>query len=271
MKEWIEKNLTIDVIISLFGVVVALFVFSLAYKILRKHLKRTVFKKLKPQTVMIIEKGIKYIFTVCVILYVLNLFGINLSALLGAAGIAGIAVGFAAQTSVSNIISGFFVLSEHAFQIGDFITVNDISGTVFTIDLLSIKLKTPDNQLVRIPNEAVIQTSLINVSYNDERRFSLPVGVSYNSNLQQVEDTLLKIAAETPLVLTDPAPKVFFNSFDDSAVTLTLAAWCKKPDFLNMKNNLIKNVHQGLRDAGIEIPFPQLDVHFDKAQNAQNA
>ncbi|MBP5793360.1 MAG: mechanosensitive ion channel family protein, partial [Spirochaetaceae bacterium] len=94
---------------------------------------------------------------------------------------------------------------------------------------------------------------------------------SYNSNLQQIEDTLLKIVAETPLVLADPAPKVFFNSFDDSAVTLTLAAWCKKPDFLSMKNNLIKNVHQGLRDTGIQIPFPQLDVHFDKAQNTQNA
>ena len=268
MKEWIEKNLTIDVVINLFGVVVALFVFSLAYKILRKYLKRTVFKKLKPQTVMIIEKGIKYIFTVCVILYVLNLFGINLSALLGAAGIAGIAVGFAAQTSVSNIISGFFVLSEHAFQIGDYITVNDISGTVYTIDLLSVKLKTPDNQLVRIPNETVIQTNLINVSYNTERRFSLVVDVSYNSDLQQVEDTLLKIAAETPLVIAEPAPRVLFNSFNNSSINLTLAAWCKKEDFLSMKNNLIKSVHKGLNEAGIEIPFPQLDVHFDKQANA---
>lgn len=268
MKEWIEKNLTIDVMINLIGVFIALFVFTLVYKVLCKYLKKTAFKKMKAQTVMIIEKGIKYVFTICIILYVMNLFGIDLSALLGAAGIAGIAVGFAAQTSVSNVISGFFVLSEHAFQIGDFITVNDISGTVYTIDLLSIKLKTPDNQLVRIPNEAVIQTSLINVSYNEDRRFSLSVGVSYNSNLQQVEDTLLKIASETPLVIEEPAPKVFFNSFDDSAVTLTLAAWCKKTDFLDMKNNLIKNVHQGLKDANIEIPFPQLDVHFDKPANA---
>lgn len=268
MLKWIEDHITLEIGLRLAGVVAALFVFTLIYKILRRHLKKTVFKKLKPQTVMIIEKTVKYVFIVCVALYVLNLFGINLSALLGAAGIAGIAVGFAAQTSVSNIISGFFVLSEHAFQIGDYITVNDISGTVYTIDLLSIKLKTPDNQFVRIPNESVIQTNLINVSYNAERRFSLPVRIPYNSDLEKVEAALLKIAAETELVIEEPAPKVFFNDFGDSSVNATLTAWCKKDDFLDMKNNLIKNVHKGLKETGIEIPFPQVNVHFDQNKNA---
>ncbi|MBO4759893.1 MAG: mechanosensitive ion channel, partial [Spirochaetaceae bacterium] len=87
-------------------------------------------------------------------------------------------------------------------------------------------------------------------------------------DLQKVEDTLLKIAAETPLVISEPAPRVLFNSFNDSSINLTLAAWCKKEDFLSMKNNLIKNVHKGLKEADIEIPFPQLDVHFDKPANA---
>lgn len=264
MTEWIEKNLTFENLLSLAAVLVALFIFTLLYKLFKKQLKKTIFKNLKPQTVMTIEKSIKYIFTISIIFYILNLFGVDLSAVLGAAGIAGIAVGFAAQTSVSNIISGFFVLSEHTFQIGDFITVDDISGTVYTINLLSVKLKTPDNQLVRIPNETIIQTKLINVSYCPERRFSLSFAVPHDCNLNQVEETLLKIASETTLVIDEPAPKVLFSAINDTSVNLTLAAWCKKDDFLDMRNNLIKNTHQGLKDAGIKRPFPQLDVHFDK-------
>ena len=104
-----------------------------------------------------LAKILKYSFFVLAVIYVLGIFNIKITALLGAAGIAGVAIGFAAQTSFSNIISGFFILSEKSLKIGDYITIKDVSGTVDSIDMLSVKIKTPDNQMVRVPNETIIK------------------------------------------------------------------------------------------------------------------
>ena len=264
MFDWLKNNLTADFFIKAGTVIAAVLLMFILYKVIRSLMKKTVCNKVKPQIAMLIEKAIKYTFVVLVTLYILDLFGIKLSALLGAAGIAGIAVGFAAQTSVSNIISGFFMLSEQTFKIGDFITIDGVSGTVDSIDLLSIKLHTPDNQIVRIPNEAVIQSKLVNASYNPNRRFCLSVGLPYDCNLEEIEKLLIKIASETECVLAEPSPVVLYDSFADSSVNVLLAAWCKKEDFLAMKSNLFKNVHRELAKANVIIPFPQLDIHFDE-------
>lgn len=263
MLDWVKTNLTAELFIKIGTVIGAVLLMFILYKVIRSLIKKTVCKKVKPQIAMLIEKGLKYTFVVLITLYILDLFGIKLSALLGAAGIAGIAVGFAAQTSVSNIISGFFMLSEQTFKIGDFITIDGVSGTVDSIDLLSVKLHTPDNQIVRIPNESVIQSKLVNASYNPNRRFCLSVGLPYDCDLEAVEQLLIKIAAETEYVLAEPAPVVLYDSFADSSVNVQVAAWCKKEDFLAMKGKLFKNVHRELAAANIIIPFPQLDVHFD--------
>jgi small-conductance mechanosensitive channel len=148
----LKEYFTLPFLFKILNIVAALFIFYVLYKIIRKYTKKIGTKKLKPQTAMMLDKAIKYAFQILVVVYILGQFGIKLNALLGAAGIAGIAIGFAAQTSISNIISGFFVLWERALQIGDFITIDDVTGTVQSIDLLSVRIVTPDNQMIRIPN-----------------------------------------------------------------------------------------------------------------------
>ena len=142
----IKETFTPKLISNIISVVVGLVIFILLYLLISMIYKK--FAKLKAQTFKLIAKILKYSFFVLAVIYVLGIFNIKITALLGAAGIAGVAIGFAAQTSFSNIISGFFILSEKSIKIGDYITIKDVSGTVDSIDMLSVKIKTPDNQMV---------------------------------------------------------------------------------------------------------------------------
>jgi small-conductance mechanosensitive channel len=129
------------------------------------------------------------------LLLVLHELGINLSVLLGAAGIATVALGFAAQTSASNLISGVFLLGDRAFSIGDVIKLEGTQGEVIAVDQLSIKLRTPDNLMVRIPNETLIKASITNMTRWPIRRLDMPLVVALDTNVEHLRETLLKLAA----------------------------------------------------------------------------
>ena len=211
MSTILKTYFTDDLIRKIITTILGLIVFTVIYLIINRILKRVTKQKLKPQTATILQKVFKYLYYTLAVIYILGIFDIKVTALFGAAGIAGVAIGFAAQTSFSNIISGFFVLTEHSLKIGDYITVDDVSGTVDSIDMLSIKLKTPDHQMVRIPNETILKANLHNTSYFPTRRLNVTVSVSYNTDLQFALDTLATVPAKCPLVLTDPAPIIFYD------------------------------------------------------------
>jgi small-conductance mechanosensitive channel len=128
-------------------------------------------------------------------MYVLGLFGINLGAIWGAMGIAGVAIGFAAQTTVSNLISGIFIVTEKTMKIGDFIEVDGVAGTVDRVGLLSIKIHTPNNQLIRIPSSSVINAKLKNFSSYEYRRYVFEVSVDYSTDLDKALEVLQSVPA----------------------------------------------------------------------------
>jgi small-conductance mechanosensitive channel len=239
-----------------------LVVLLIVYKAVMRYTKRFVEKRATRATVSLVEKILHYCFLLVAVMYVFKLFGININAVLGAAGIAGVAVGFASQTSVSNIISGFFLLSEKTVKIGDFIDIGGMAGTVDSINLLSVKLKTPDNQMLRVPNETIIKSALTNYSVYQERRFSLKVQVSYDTDLAFALETLKSVPAECgDIILATPEPSVIVGSFDDSGITLTLNAWFLRENLFAAKNALFVTTKKLFDARGISIPFPQLDVH----------
>ncbi len=260
-----DELFTVETLFKVLWFVITVAVAYVLYRILKRFVMRFARAKMKPQNAMFLERCIKYAFNILMGLYMLNRLGVNLSALLGAAGIAGIAISFAAQTSISNIISGFFVISERAIQLGDFITVEDVTGTVESIDLLSVKILTLDNQMVRVPNETIIKANLINTTFHPIRRMTIQIGVAYDSDLPQVMSVLFDIASGENLVLKDPAPAVTFDSFADSAVIAVFAVWFKKDDFRAVKNAMMMGIHSRFREEGISIAFPQLDVHVAEA------
>ncbi|MDP2791872.1 MAG: mechanosensitive ion channel family protein [Rectinemataceae bacterium] len=243
-----------------FGLALALILILAISRILQTITARALRKTMPEPRALMIKKGIRYLGYVIVVTTVLKAFGVDLSALLGAAGIAGIAIGFAAQTSISNLISGLFLISEKPFQIGDSIQVGDITGIVMSVDLLSVKLQTFDNRFVRIPNETIIKTNVINISRFPIRRLDVWVSVAYSSDLDKVKDLLKDIAAKNIHVLDNPAPLIFIDKFDASGINIRFGLWFEASKLLDLKNSIIADVHKRFAAEGIEIPLPKMDV-----------
>jgi small-conductance mechanosensitive channel len=187
--------------------------------------------------------------------------GFDLGVLLGAAGILTVAIGFASQTSASNVISGLFLLGERPFSVGDVIRVNGTTGEVLSVDLLSVKLRTFDNLFVRIPNETMIKTEVTNLRRFPIRRFDLMVGVAYKEDLRRVRDVLLEVADQNPLCLEEPAPVIIFQGYADSAINHQFSVWAKTDNYLELRNTIPMEVKEAFDEADIEIPFPHRTLY----------
>ncbi|MCR5218533.1 mechanosensitive ion channel family protein [Treponema sp.] len=239
--------------------VIAILIFYVVYRIIKNVILKKTKERMQPHTAMLLNKTVSYVFYVLITMYILGLFGINLSAIWGAAGVAGLAIGFAAQTSVSNLISGLFVLSEKTIKLGDYITVGDESGIVDNIGLLSIKIRTLDNQVVRIPNSTVINNNLVNYNSYTKRRLVFDIPISYDADVDKVLETIKKVPAQCPAVLSDPEPAVFYDGFGD-AINLKLAVWFKTSDLITVKNQVYTNIVKICRQDNVEIPYTHYDV-----------
>jgi len=247
-------NTVIRIIVLLgFGFPLLLFICTLVGKAVQK--------RFTPQAGMLTRKGIFYFGSILLIISIFYQMGFKLTALLGAAGIAGIALGFASQTSVSNIISGLFLISEKPFEVGDLVKVNDTKGNILSIDLLSVKLRTLDNQLVRIPNESLIKNQVTNITRFPIRRYDINVGVAYKEDVGKVRDVLLDIAKNNPYCLDEPEPLVLFLNFGDSALEFLFAVWFVKADFFKLRNSIMQDIKERFDAEGIEIPFPHRTLY----------
>ena len=254
----LSEIFTTELLFKVINGAIGIGIFIIFYIILKKVLKKFTYPKLKPNTVYLITKLLKYTFFVLLVFFILSMFKIKLTALFGAAGIAGIAIGFAAQTSFSNIISGLFLLTEHSLKVGDYITIGQEAGTIDSINMLSVRIHTPDNQYIRIPNETIINANLKNSSYFPIRRFSLSVTISYDADLKSAVELLKNVPQQCSLHIPEPEPQVFIESFEDSGIKLTLAAWTKSENYMNFKNQLFITVKETLDANNIEIPYKKL-------------
>jgi len=213
-------------------------------------------RRLSAQSAMVARKIAYYAAVLILLMMVLHELGFHLATLLGAAGIVGIALGFASQTSVSNIISGLFLISERAFEVGDVIEVNGTTGVVLSIDLLSAKLRTFDNRAVRIPNETLIKSDVTNLTRFPIRRLDLPLGVAYREDVDRVEAILRDVAEQNPLCMDEPEPMFLFKGLGESALEVQFSVWFRKEDGLGMRNSLLREIKARFDAEGIEVPYP---------------
>lgn len=228
---------------------------------------RTLRRRLGDQIGMVVEKLIWYTGVVIAVVTALQQLGVPLAGLLGAAGVAGIALGFASQTSVSNIISGLFLISEHPFKVGDIIIVNGTWGVVLSIDMLSVKIRTFDNKLLRVPNETMLKTELTNVTRWPIRRHEVTLGVAYKEDIARVVEILREIARDNPLVLDEPEPLIQFTGFGDSALQIFFGVWFSQPDFLALRGSILTEIKERFDAEGIEIPFPHRTLYTGAASD----
>jgi small-conductance mechanosensitive channel len=250
------SNLTEKLIVIIPAVIIILVSFTLLHFIIGKSLKH----KISEGRRQILKKVIRIAGYILAILYTFKILGVNLTPLLGAAGIAGIVIGFAAQTSVSNFISGFFLHSEKAFMPGDMIKIDNITGFVISIDFLAVKLRTPDNLFVRIPNETFIKNDLINITRYPIRRLDVTFSVEYGENLEKLREILLETAAENQYCLENPAPLFIVDSFGDSGFRILFALWFEKINFLTLKTSISIEIQKRFNAENIKLPHRKIDI-----------
>jgi small-conductance mechanosensitive channel len=254
----LEKIIRIGIILAA-GIAIT---YTLAFLI-----KKILPVKWSRQRKMIINRIVQYTGFVVVFLIIIAELNINLAPIFGAAGIIGLVVGVASQTSIGNIISGFFLVSEKSFEIGDVIRLGDKTGTVYSIDLLSIKIRTFDNLLIRLPNQMVISTELINLTRFPIRRMDILVSVAYKEDLGKVKQILESVARQNPMCLDEPEPVIIFQAFGASGIDIMVGIWVEKSNYLNVKNAVFQEIKQAFSKEGIEIPFPHISLYAGEDTN----
>lgn len=263
MNEAINSD-SVDSAITLFSMTKALLIMIAGWLIANaaeRFFKKSAALKITPHSMAMYSRLIFYGLIGLFFVTAIDQLGFDITVLLGAAGIFTVAIGFASQTSASNLISGLFLLGEKPFQVGDVLRVGSDSGEVISIDLLSVKLRTFDNLFVRIPNESLIKSTVINVTKFPIRRIDLTVGVAYKENLESVTQLLLTLADNELRVLEEPQPFCIATNFGTSSMDLQLSVWCRREIFRDLKSDLIKQVKATFDEQGIEIPFPHVSVY----------
>ncbi len=218
-----------------------------------------------PQHAQAVSRLFFYLLAAVVVLASLHRVGVDISVLLGAAGILTIAIGFASQTAASNIISGMFLLGERPFVVGDIITVGGQTGEVIDVELLSVTVRTFDNLAVRVPNELLLKSQLTNLTRYPIRRHDLPVGVARKEDLPRVFDVLNKVARDNPLCLDEPPPLILFLGFGESSLDLQFSVWSARENYLQIRNSIYSEVKQAFDEEGIELPFPHRTLYAGSA------
>ncbi|ADH87287.1 mechanosensitive ion channel family protein [Desulfurivibrio alkaliphilus] len=223
--------------------------------------RRLLADRLSAQARHLLRRAVFYGILVLFVASAMRELGFSLAVIMGAAGVLTVAIGFASQTTASNLISGIFLIGERSFEIGDFIKVGDTFGEVLSIDALSVKLRTFDNLFVRIPNETMIKSEVTTLNRFPIRRLDLKLGVAYKEDIGRVQEVLMAVANANPLCLDEPAPLFIFLGFGDSALELQFSVWARRENFLDLRNGITAEIKAAFDQAGIEIPFPHRTIY----------
>ncbi|MFY9271163.1 MAG: mechanosensitive ion channel domain-containing protein [Candidatus Manganitrophaceae bacterium] len=255
-------------LVSFFGAIFFILAAFLLSKLVQWMLRRKVFPRLK------VVEGTQYTFlrlthyllvSIGLVLG-LQFIGLDLSSIAVIAGLLSVGIGFGLQNIASNFIAGIILLFEQPIKIGDRISVGEIYGDVHEIKVRSTTIHTPDNISIIVPNSDFISGRVTNWSHEDPRvRLHIPVGVAYDCNVDRVTETLLQAARAHPQVLSHPEPEVGFRTFGESALQFDLMFWVREPKGgMRVLSDLHYRIHRLFKEAGIEMPFPQREVHLKR-------
>lgn len=205
---------------------------------------------------------IKYALYFVLVMVVLSQFGLTTGSVVAVLGSAGLTLGLSFQGSLSNFAGGVLILLLKPFKVGDYILekASGLEGTVSDITIFYTKLTTVDNKEVSVPNGNLSNNSIINYTKNDKRRVDINLAVAYDSDLKEVKAILENVARRHELVLQDESIDAFVAELEDSGIKMELRAWCATENYWKVKWDLTENVKKSMDEAGVTIPFPQLDV-----------
>ena len=224
-------------------------------------IRRVLRRRTTAQVSMLVTKAVSYTGVAVIVGFVLASLGVNLAPILGAAGIVGLAIGIASQASLSNVISGVFLISEKPFEVGDVIRTAETTGVVVSIDLLSVKIRTFDNLFIRVPNEKLAGSQLTNITRYPIRRMDVVLQVDFDADLARLKELLLAMAAGNSACLQEPAPIVLPLEFTDFGVKVLFGVWFLKADLVEVRNSIYAAILRELPANGIRFAVPRRAIN----------
>ena len=209
---------------------------------------------------------LRWVLLLFVVIAALSQLGINTTSLVALLGAAGLAIGLSLQSSLANFAAGVMMIIFRPFTKGDFVEAAGASGVVESISIFTTTMTTPDNKEVIIPNGSIMSNNVTNYSERPTRRVDMVFGISYDDDIRQAKQLLEEIVTADERVLQDPAPVVALGELGDSSVNFLVRPWVKAEDYWALMWETTESVKLKFDEAGISIPYPQMDVHLDKSE-----
>lgn len=257
-------HLGVRVLLAILCFFIGVQLIKLIRKIIKKSMKRA---NAELGAIQFVDSFVRAALYVLLVLMLASSFGVDAASIVALLGSAGVAIGLAIQGSLSNLAGGVLILLLKPFKVGDYIQESSAGkeGTVTEIQIFYTKLLTPDNKTVILPNGNLANNSIVNSTAQANRRMDIIVSVSYNADLKLAKEVLQNVLEEDEAVLKDMDRQVFVDELGSSGVNLGVRCWFKQSDFWPGKWRVTENCKLALDEAGIEIPYNQLDVHLETA------
>ena len=243
----------------LFTVLIALVLTNFIVNFCKKIIKKS---KLPKSMHPFVASGIKAALYFLIILSVCSRLGIDITSLVAAFSVIGVAVSLSIQNTLANVMAGFSLLFTKQFDVDDYIEAGGVSGSVMRIGLASCKLKTFDGKDIYVPNSSIISEKIINYSREPIRRVDITIGTSYNESVDRVKASLTKVVDNTPEIIKDKDIFIGITGFGDSAINYSIRVWVKNSDYWKAYLPMLERIKRTFEEDNIEIPFNQLDVHI---------
>ena len=263
MFEWLDLIVYREV--TWFNLVTALLIFFAALLLSRlftTQFRRAFKEKMNKEQLELITKLVAYGILVVALLWIMPTIGVELSGLLVAGGIIGLAVGFASQSIIGNLISGLFLMGERPVKIGDHVQIGEHRGFVEDIQIISTTIRTLDGLYLRVPNEEVFTSAITNYSNNQVRRLDLDIGIRYSDDAEKAIEVIKEVIEEHPMTLVEPPYFVFVDSLGDNSVDIVARIWVPTSEWYATQRELLWKFKVAVEAAGIQIPFPQRVVWY---------
>ncbi|MGC9515179.1 MAG: mechanosensitive ion channel family protein [Methanocrinis sp.] len=251
-----------DLLTAVIVLLVGLVLVKMIGSVLARGLKKS---KLPDLMVEFLTRLATILLYVVVVLAAASVLGFDTSSVvLGLSAVVGLVLGFGMQDTMTSFFAGVWLTAIRPFKVSDYVEVAGHSGSIKGVGMLSTELLTPDNKFITIPNKSVWGSPITNYTRMDTRRVDIKVGTSYSGDLEKAISVAMKVMRDHPLVLEAPEPSVVVSELADSSVNITLFAWTNTGNYWTVKGDLTREIFDAYNTQGVEIPFPQMDVHLDK-------
>ncbi|MCG9785711.1 small-conductance mechanosensitive channel MscS [Vibrio mediterranei] len=269
-EQWLTNNsdLLVQYGVNIISAILILFIGNIVVKAVANSVSKLLHKKKMDKAVVEFIHGIvRYTLFVIVLIAALSRIGVQTASVVAVIGAAGLAIGLALQGSLSNFAAGVLIVGFRPFKSGDYVEIGGVAGSVDSIQIFQTILTTPDNKMVVVPNASVIGSPITNYSRHATRRIDHVIGVSYGADLKKTQEVIRRTLEADERILKEPGTTIGVVALADSSVNFVVRPWVRTEQYWDVYFDSLQAIKEALDAEGIEIPFPQMDVHLNKIES----